>query len=167
MNVGQTYRLVRLLLAFFMLGLLIAGLTAFPLIFEVNILVRLLGRESAIGGWWPALGEWISFVHQGLTETSRRYPFMFYGTDWLAFAHIIIATAFIGPLRDPLKNIWVVQFGLLACLLLIPLALVCGPLRGIPWFWTILDLSFGVFGLVPLLIAYRLIKRIGREKPVG
>ena len=27
-----------------------------------------------------------------------------YGTDWLAFAHITIAVAFLGPLKDPVRN---------------------------------------------------------------
>jgi hypothetical protein len=160
MNVEKSYRIVRLLLAFFIVALLVAGLTAFPLILEVNILVKVMGKGTFVDMIWPALAQWISYVHQGLTDTYHKYPFMFYGTDWLAFAHIIIATAFIGPLRDPVKNIWVVQFGMLACVLLIPLAVICGPIRGIPFFWTIVDLSFGIFGLVPLVVAYRLIKRI-------
>lgn len=162
MSIQKSCRIVRFLLAFFMFALLVAGLTAFPLIFEVNILVRVMGKGTYIDSLWPALAQWISFVHQGLTETNHKYPFMFYGTDWLAFAHITIATAFIGPLRDPVKNIWVVEFGMLACILLVPLALICGPLRGIPFFWTVVDLSFGIFGLVPLGIAYWLIKRIMR-----
>jgi hypothetical protein len=85
---------------------------------------------------------------------------MFYGTDWLGFAHITIAISFIGPLRDPVKNIWGVEFGMIACLLLILLALICGPLRGIPFFWTLIDCSFGVFGIIPVALAYRNIKRI-------
>jgi hypothetical protein len=57
-----------------------------------------------------------------------------YGTDWLAFAHLVIAIAFLGPLKDPVRNIWVVEFGMIACLLVIPLALICGPIRGIPFY---------------------------------
>jgi hypothetical protein len=86
-----------------------------------------------------------------------RYPFIAYGTDWLAFAHIVIAIAFIGPWRDPVRNVWVLEFGIIACVLVIPLAMVCGPLRGIPWFWRLIDSSFGVIGAVPLVIARRLV----------
>jgi hypothetical protein len=143
-----------------MFGLVVAGLTAFPLIIEVNILEKVMGEGSFVETIWPEMSRWISFVHQGLNEVNDKYPFMFYGTDWLAFAHIMIAISFIGPLRDPVRNIWVVEFGMLACLLLIPLALICGPIRGIPFFWTIIDASFGVFGIVPLVIAYRSIKQI-------
>lgn len=160
MDTRRSYRIIRLLLAIFMVGLLGAGLTAFPLIPEVNLLMRLMDDGSWLEPVWPDMAHWITFVHQGLNATNATYPFMFYGTDWLAFAHIMIAIAFIGPLRDPVKNVWVVEFGMIACVLLVILALVCGPVRGIPWFWTIIDCSFGVFGIIPLVIAYRQIKRV-------
>ena len=143
-----------------MLGLLISGLTAFPLVFEVKILDIFLGKGSFVEKIWPGMAYWISFVRLGLTETNAKYPFILYGTDWLAFAHIMIAISFIGPLRDPIKNVWVVEYGMMACVLVIPLALICGPLRGIPLFWILIDMSFGVFGIIPLALAYRQIKRV-------
>jgi hypothetical protein len=85
---------------------------------------------------------------------------MFYGTDWLAFAHIVIAIAFVGPLRDPVRNIWVVEFGLIACALVIPAALIFGPLRGIPFFWQLIDCSFGVGGFIPLWVTRQQIVRL-------
>ena len=111
---------------------------------------------------FPSLAYWLSHVREGLETTARDYPFLAYGTDWLAFAHIVIGIAFIGPLRDPVKNIWVVEFGMIACLLVIPLALICGPIRGIPLYWRLIDCSFGVFGLIPLAIARRMILDIER-----
>ena len=75
-----------------------------------------------------------------------------------ALAFVAIAVAFAGPLRDPVRNKWVVQFGMIACVLVIPLAAICGPLRGIPLFWTPIDMSFGVVGIVPLMLAYRHIR---------
>lgn len=90
----------------------------------------------------------------------RDQPFMLYGTDWLAFAHLVIAVAFYGPYRDPVRNIWVVEFGMIACAGIIPLALICGPIRGIPFWWSVIDMSFGVFGVIPLLIVRRMIKRL-------
>ena len=89
-------------------------------------------------------------------------PFIAYGTDWLAFAHLVIALAFWGPLRDPVRNVWVVQFGMIACIAVIPLALIAGPIRGIPWGWQLVDISFGVVGVVPLLFAYAGIRRLAR-----
>ncbi len=159
---GRLYRMVRILLAFFMFCLVAAGLTAFPLIAEVNALNQIAGTGSPVGTLWPDMGRWISFVQRGLNETNNQYPFIFYGTDWLAFAHLMIAVAFIGPYRDPTRNIWVVEFGMIACVLLIPLALICRPMRGIPPFWTVIDMSFGVFGIIPLIMAHRAIRQIMR-----
>lgn len=113
---------------------------------------------------WPALAQWISRVAQGLDDADRHAPFLFYGMDWLAFAHLVIAVAFWGPVRDPVKNIWVVEFGLIACVLVLPLALICGPLRGIPFFWRILDCSFGVFGFLPLWLVRRDILRLSQQE---
>ena len=92
-----------------------------------------------------------------------HYPFLFYGTDWLAFGHVVIALAFIGPLRNPWRNRWVVEWGILACVLVIPWALVFGPLRGIPFFWRLIDTSFGFGGLALLLPAYRLIGKTAAD----
>ncbi len=81
--------------------------------------------------YWPAMANWISFVHNGLTEMYQKHPFIAYGTDWLAFAHLVIAVAFWGPIKDTVKNIWGVEFGMIACVMVIPLAMICGPIRGI------------------------------------
>jgi hypothetical protein len=85
-----------------------------------------------------------------------------YGTDWLAFAHIVIAVAFIGPWRDPVKNIWVIEFGMIACIMVFPLAFIAGGIRDIPLFWKLIDCSFGVLGFIPLYYCYSLIKQLER-----
>lgn len=116
-----------------MLGLVLSGLTAFPLLHELNLICRLLGvggKVTAEG--YSGLTWWMLRVREGLRETDAHYPFMAYGTDWLAFGHLIIALFFIGPLLEPVKNIWVLQAALLACVAVIPLALVCGVIREIP-----------------------------------
>ena len=155
-------RRIRILLVVVMVGLVVSGLTAFPLELETRYLLTSL---QPLAPRVPALVDWIRRVHDGLADTDRRYPFMAYGTDWLAFAHLVIAVAFWGPLRDPVRNVWVVQFGMIACAGIVPLALVCGPIRGIPAFWTAVDLSFGVFGVIPLALAYRHIRLLERSKP--
>jgi hypothetical protein len=153
---------VRALLIFFIVALLLSGLTAFPLEWELRLLDHLAGPQSLISNIWPSLSDWIHRVRVGLEETYRRYPFMAYGTDWLAFAHVVIAIAFIGLLRDPLRNLWVVEFGMIACVLVLPLALICGPIRGIPVVWRLIDCSFGVFGIIPLWVVRNDILRIGQ-----
>ena len=49
---------------------------------------------------------------------------------------------------------------MIACVLIVPLALICGPLRGIPPFWQLIDCSFGVFGIIPLWLCRNAILRI-------
>ncbi len=152
----STLTRIRVWLVVFVIGLVLSGVTAFPLLAEVGLLTRIVPDLPGV----PAdMLAWLDRVHAGLAAVDRDYPFLAYGTDWLAFAHLVIAVAFWGPIRDPVRNVWVVQFGLIACLAVVPLALIAGPLRGIPWWWQLFDISFGVFGAVPLLLAYRLIRR--------
>lgn len=157
-------RLIRLLLGLFVMGLVLSGITAFPLPWELRLLTSWFGEGTILGTTFPGLAYWLSYVQEGLETTEREYSFLAYGTDWLAFAHLVIAVAFWGPLKDPVRNIWVVEFGMIACLLVIPLALICGPIRGIPFYWQLLDCSFGVLGLIPLAIARRLILSLGNQE---
>jgi len=155
---------IRLLLALFAVALAVSGLTAMPIVLEIEILEKLVGEGTLMERWFPSMANWISVVHRGITETNRAYPFIFYGNDWLAFGHIVIAIAVIGAIRDPLKNVWVVEFTMIACVLVIPAALVCGHFRGIPIFWRLIDCSFGVVGIIPLSIAHRYIRLLDLEQ---
>lgn len=154
-------RRIRVWLVVFVVCLVLSGLTAFPLVHELHWADDLLrSSASPVPEHFPALMEWITRVRTGLDEADARYPFVLYGTDWLAFAHLVIAVAFYGPYRDPVRNIWVVEFGMIACAGIIPLALICGPIRGIPFWWSVIDMSFGVLGVLPLLVVRRMIKRL-------
>jgi hypothetical protein len=146
---------IRFILGAFVIALALSGITAFPLVHELNLLNAWVGEGSAWGVRIPALGKWISLVDRGLRETNAYYPFIQYGSDWLAFAHLVIASAFWGPWKDPVRNRWVIEWGLIACAAIIPLAFICAPIRGIPFYWSLIDCSFGVIGAVPLLIARR------------
>ncbi len=149
-----------------MAGLVLSGVTAFPLETELRFFRQLL--ES------PALRPlaesihllpWISLVYDALASTDQNYPFLAYGTDWLAFAHLVIAVVFLGPYRDPVRNKWVVTFGLIACAGVVPLALVAGSIRGIPPGWRLVDCSFGLFGGIPLLLCQRHILAMEQSSP--
>ncbi len=133
-------------LIFFIVGLVLSGITAFPLETELSLLNDWVKNSN------PFISEWFSKVYEAIKDTNTRYPFMAYGTDWLAFAHIVIAVAFIGPLRNPVKNIWILEFGMIACFMVFPLAFICGNIRGIPFYWQLIDCSFGVFGFIPLYL---------------
>jgi hypothetical protein len=138
-------------LVFFMITLAVSGITAIPAETELQFLCTYFFRDGN-------LGAWLYKVYQGVLETNNKYPFLAYGYDWLAFSHIVIALLFIGPLRDPIKNKWVIEFGMIACVLIIPFALIAGHFRGIPIGWRLIDCSFGMIGLIPLKICLTKIK---------
>jgi hypothetical protein len=161
MTPGQRLRRIRVYLVIVVIGLVVSGVTAFPLEPELRWVLAVV-RDTWPADAFPNLISWLERVHDGLVRADTEYPFLRYGTDWLAFAHLVIAVAFWGPLRDPVRNVWVVQFGMIACAGIIPLALICGPLRGIPFWWQVIDMSFGVIGVVPLLLAYRHIRVLER-----
>lgn len=161
MNEARLRRRVRVWLWVFIVGLVLSGVTAFPLVHEVGWLVRGTAWLGA-PGWAPGLFGWLVRVRNGLEATAGAYPFLAYGTDWLAFAHLVIAAAFLGPLMDPVRNKWVFQFGLIGCAGVVPLALIAGAVRGIPVYWRMIDCSFGVFGCVPLLLCLSYVNRLER-----
>ena len=149
-------RRIRILTGLFIAGLVVSGATAIPLEWELDACARMFGLSDssegrAAGGW----AGWILRVRDGLHSTNINYPFIAYGYDWLAFGHLVIAIAFAGALRDPVRNLWLFQFGMIACVLVVPYALLCGRLRGIPVAWRLLDCSFGVVGFLPLWLCQR------------
>ena len=103
-------------------------------------------------------------VSEALSITNANFPFLAYGTDWLAFAHLVIAVGFVGPYIDPIRNRWVVTFGLIACAGVLPLALIAGPIRGIPLPWRLVDCSFGIFGAIPLLLCRHSIVALEKQR---
>jgi hypothetical protein len=145
------HRRIKRLTWLFIAGLVVSGATAIPLQGELN----LLANSFASNGESSELARWLLRVRDALAQTQVEHPFLFYGTDWLAFGHFVIAVAFIGALRDPVRNRWLFDFGLIACVLVIPYALVFGGLRGIPFWWRLMDCSFGVGGFIPLWFCRR------------
>jgi hypothetical protein len=138
---------------FFIIMLFLSGLTAIPLESGIEFIARFFPLGSRVGNW-------LEKVYSGLHATNQSYPFLAYGYDWLAFAHFVLAILFIGPLRDPVRNKWVIEFGMIACALVIPFALVAGHFRGIPFWWRLIDCAFGVAGIVPLFICLRKINQL-------
>lgn len=140
-------------LAFFIVALVISGATAIPVETELDFLSRFFSINTATG-------KWIETVNIGISHANNEYPFLLYGYDWLAFAHFVLAILFIGPYNDPVRNKWVIEFGMYACLLVLPYAFIAGYFRGIPIGWRLLDCSFGIIGLIPLGICRNAIKKI-------
>lgn len=149
------------------LGLFFSGVTALPLLAELELLARWLGA----GDLSPAQAgsdfvKWVLIVRDGLRETYHKFPFLAYGTDWLAFAHIVIAIAFVGALRHPVRNAWLYTFGMIASVLILPWALITGEVRGIPLSWRLIDCAFGVAGFIPCWLCRRWTRELERSVSV-
>jgi hypothetical protein len=164
MTQQQLLRSIRIWLTVVILGLILSGITAFPLQRELHLLVR-IATQLNLPLHAPTLNPWLVRVSDALTDTDVRYPFLAYGTDWLAFAHLVIAVAFVGPWRDPFRNQWIITWGLIACASVPLLALIAGPLRGIPLYWRFIDCSFGLICCLPLLAIRRLIAQLEALAP--
>ena len=156
MNGQQQLHRIKWLTWFFIVGLGISGATAMPLTTELDLIAKWFGiADQTSATATSELARWLLTIREALHETGAKYPFLFYGTDWLAFGHFVIAIAFVGALRDPVRNRWLFDFGLIACGLVVPFALAFGGLRGIPIWWRLIDCSFGVLGFVPLWLCRR------------
>jgi hypothetical protein len=96
---------IRWLLAFFICGLVLSGLTAIPIETELNWLVNLTGARTVVESSGmtppPVWAEWLCRVQGALQDTNAKYPFFSYGGDWLAFGHFVIGIVFIGAWREP------------------------------------------------------------------
>ncbi|HEY4798399.1 MAG TPA: hypothetical protein VII99_04900 [Bacteroidia bacterium] len=159
MKNAKQLKQIRILIFVFIFLLILSGITAFPIKSQLDIIYKyiLSFKEDSV------LRIWFLKVYEGVNKTYEKFPFIAYGTDWLAFAHIVIAVAFIGPYRDPIKNIWVIQFGMIASLMVFPLAFIAGSIRGIPFFWQLIDCSFGLFGFLLLYIIFKKIQQLSSE----
>ena len=145
---------IRKWVVFFMIFLMLSGITAFPVQTELHFLMH---HQNFIPDF---MIPWLYKISSGIDVMAEQYPFLLYGYDWLAFSHLVIALFFIGVYRNPLQNAWVLRIGMIACFGVFILAGVCGQIRGIPFFWTLIDCSFGLFGIIPLLIVQRHINRL-------
>lgn len=148
-------RRIKIYIAIVIIGLAVSGITAFPIESELALLAR-PGNS--------AMNHWLNTIYRAVKTTNQAYPWLSYGTDWLAFAHVMLAVLFIGPLRDPVKNIWVIEFGMIACVSIFPLAFIAGSIRGIPVFWRVIDCSFGVIGIIPLYLSHAAIKKLNPKQ---
>jgi hypothetical protein len=149
-------KLIRCWIIFFMISLFVSGLTAIPVERELAFLSRCFSPDTAVG-------LWIDRIYTSIVDVNQQYPFLFYGYG-LAFAHFVLAILFIGPYRDPVRNKWVIEFGMIACLLVIPFALIAGQFRSIPIGWRLIDCSFGMIGLIPLAVCLSRTYRIEAQQ---
>ena len=141
-RIEQLRRQIRLRIILIIAGLVFSGVTAFPIEWELQIAHGWISEYR----WDNLFSRWIEDAYQAVRKTNSEYPFIAYGSDWLGFAHLVIAIVFFGPLRDPIRNRWVVEFGIIACVLIFPFAFLAGYVREIPIFWRSIDCTFGIVG---------------------
>jgi hypothetical protein len=151
---------VRFWLIFFSIALIISGVTAIFAREGLRLLSPLFAQGSTMQTFWPTMAEWLSLVYQSIEDTYDKYPFLAYGYDWLAFGHFIIAIPFLMAVGDPRRYSWVITYGIIACLSVIPFALVFGAIRDIPLFWRVVDTLFGIGGLFVLLVLRKQLKAL-------
>lgn len=144
---------VKRLLLLFIICLFLSGLTAIPIDGQLSFLLKNFDAGTVFY-------YWLQKVLLAYREVKTKAPFLLYGYDWLAFAHFVLAILFIGPYKNPVQNIWVIKFGLIACALVIPFAFIAGYFRGIPIGWRLIDCSFGVIGFAVLWIVYHQLQSI-------
>jgi hypothetical protein len=152
-------RIRRWILLFIVL-LVISGLTAFPVQSELH---RLMHFQNLLPGF---MHNWLITLNAAIDQTVKYSPYLLYGYDWLAYSHLVIALFFFGVYQNPVQNAWVLRVGMIACMGIFALAFICGQVRGIPFFWTTVDCSFGFFGMMPLLIVQKLIRKLEKQNPI-
>jgi len=155
MKTTEIKKIRRVVIVFIVL-LGLSGVTAFPLTAEVDFLL------ANINSFPVFFHDWIKTVYDSVHQTPS---IVLYGTDWLAFAHIIIALFFIGVYIDPVRNKFTITIGIVACIAVFPLAFICGPIRNIPFYHQVIDCCFGLFGLIPLFYIKRKINALEHFVP--
>ena len=110
-------------------GLLVSGITVWPAVPELRFAVQMVWGNAQPTG---TLHGFLWRAIEGLETVQAHYPFMLYAHDWLVFAHVALAILFLGAIRDPVRNVWIVECGLIMCALIPVLAVVCIPAPGVP-----------------------------------
>jgi hypothetical protein len=70
-------RKIRFLIILFIIGLILSGITAFPIETQLSIAVKHLSLFPEF------LGNWLNTVYIAVKSTNVNFPFISYGTDWL------------------------------------------------------------------------------------
>ncbi len=142
---------IRIAIIVFVSLLVLSGVTAFPLRTEMEFLIAHKDSFS------PTLANWIQTVYDCVKQTP---DVVLYGTDWLAFAHIIISLFFVPVYIDPVRYKANLIVAMTACGAVFLLAFICGPIRGIPFFHQLIDCAFGFIGFFPLYFVYKKITQL-------
>jgi len=141
------------------LGLFVSGVTIWPWDIELSFAISTL---QAIAGPEPLI-QLLQDIQRDMRLLDESNSFVLYIADWLAFAHLVLTALFLMALKDPIRNVLVVRFGILCSLSVPVLAITCIPMRGIPLFWILIDGSFALCA-IPLWIALKDIRKLEQER---
>ena len=147
----------RIMILIVALGLFFSGITVWPMKWELKTFVEIVWGNNEPKN---IIHSFMLQVINGIDAVEILYPFMLYGYDWLAYAHIMLAVLFAGAIRDPVRNKWIVQCGLVMCAIIPVLAGIFIPLRGLPLYWIFIDSAFAPGAALPLWIALRDILKV-------
>jgi len=159
-NEQKTLKKIRIYLILFLLALLFSLHTVVLVEIETELLAKYVGHDTFMEELCPSISAWIEHLNLAVSETYSSYPVFAYCMDWLSYAFVVLAIFLLGAIKDPVKNVWIVQVFMVACCLGFILPFIVGPIRDIPIFWRSIDSSFGLIGLLFLLLPYRLIRKL-------
>ena len=120
-----------------------AGFNVADTMLKAGDITLILARSICSGKYMVLIGGETSSVQSSVDAGIAA-------ADGCLIAHFVIAIAFLGAVREPVRNRWLFDFGLIACGLVVPFALLVGGWRGIPLWWRLVDCSFGILGFIPL-----------------
>jgi hypothetical protein len=159
-NEQKTLKKIRIYLILFLLAFLFSLHTVVFIETDAELLAKYVGHDTFMEELCPSISAWIEHLNLAVSETYSSYPFFAYCMDYLVYASVVLAIFLLGAIKDPVKNVWVVQVFMVACCLAFILPFIVGPLRDIPVFWRCIDSSCGLIGLLFFLLAYRLIRKL-------
>ena len=157
-NEQKTLRKIRIYLILFLLAFLFS-LYIFVFV-EIETLAKYVGHDTFMEELCPSISAWVEHLNLAVSETYSSYPVFAYLMDWWCYLWVVFLIFLLGAIKDPVKNVWVVQVFMVACCLGFILPFIVGPIRDIPVFWRLFDSSCGLIGLLFLLLPYRLIRKL-------
>lgn len=143
---------IRLVLAIAIVCLILGSLATLAAPHTISVVLSILSRMEIATPDTSHSFRWLQHIQLQLGRDSDLHPMLHFCADLFAFVQLVFALALIGPLRNPIRNQWVIQFGILACCGLIPVALILGPWHGLPMAWRLVSCGAALCGIVTLML---------------
>ena len=76
----QLQKQIKVLVLFFMIGIILSGITAFPIETEIEFFDNYFINSTWLQNYLPSIYHFLIFVSKGVHETAKNYPFIFSST---------------------------------------------------------------------------------------